>query len=237
MGEAFITRRGGGIPYAAIGVTYPSGSACTCTNGTLTHTAKDTSGKAVFVIPYAGTWTVKAVSGSNTASKSVSITADGQVATVTLSYWNGQLYDAGNEYTAQTGGWESFNPTGYTLGEATKNSNNLYLKAKYQYEGWYSVAFGTKNKIDLSKFSTLHLNVTATTGVNSGDTCAQMGLCSVKDKTVYSSPVAKVNLPTSAGAATLDISSYTGSYYVFFLAANRSNNTDRTVTTNKIWLT
>lgn len=86
MGESFITRRGGGIPYAIIGVTYPAGSVCTCTNGTRTLTAKDTSGKALFVIPAAGTWTVKAVKGSQSASKAVSITAEGQVETVTLSY-------------------------------------------------------------------------------------------------------------------------------------------------------
>ena len=86
MGEAFITRRGGGIPYAIIGVTYPSGSVCTCTSGSRTMTAKDTSGKALFVIPEAGTWTVKAVSGSKTASKAVSITTEGQVENVTLSY-------------------------------------------------------------------------------------------------------------------------------------------------------
>ena len=86
MGEAFITRRGGGTPYAAIGVTYPSGSVCTCTNGTLTLTAKGTGGKAIFVIPSAGTWTVKAVSGSKSTSKTVSITAEGQVETVTLTY-------------------------------------------------------------------------------------------------------------------------------------------------------
>lgn len=73
-------------PYAAIGVTYPSGSVCTCTNGTLTLTAKDTSGKAIFVIPSAGTWTVKAVSGSKSTSKAVSITAEGQVETVELTY-------------------------------------------------------------------------------------------------------------------------------------------------------
>lgn len=86
MGEAFITRRGGGTPYAAIGVTYPSGSVCTCTNGTLTLTAKGTGGKAIFVIPSAGTWTVKAVKGSKSKSKAVSITAEGQVETVTLTY-------------------------------------------------------------------------------------------------------------------------------------------------------
>lgn len=72
--------------YAVIGVIYPSGSVCTCTNGTLTLTAKGTGGKAIFVIPSAGTWTVKAVKGSDSASKAVSITAEGQVETVELVY-------------------------------------------------------------------------------------------------------------------------------------------------------
>jgi hypothetical protein len=73
-------------PYAIIGVTYPSGSVCTCSNGSVTLTAKDTTGKALFVIPSAGTWTVKAVSGSKSTSKAVSITAEGQVETVELVY-------------------------------------------------------------------------------------------------------------------------------------------------------
>lgn len=72
--------------YAVIRVTYPSGSTCTCTNGSKTLTAKDTSGKALFVIPSAGTWTVTAVSGSKSTSKAVSITAEGQVETVELTY-------------------------------------------------------------------------------------------------------------------------------------------------------
>jgi hypothetical protein len=72
--------------YAVIGVTYPSGSVCTCSNGSVTPTAKDTTGKAIFVIPSAGTWTVKAVKGSQSASKAVSITAEGQVETVELTY-------------------------------------------------------------------------------------------------------------------------------------------------------
>ena len=78
-------------PYAVIGVTYPSGSTCTCTNGSKTLTAKDTSGKALFVIPSAGTWTVKAVSGSKSTSKTVSITAEGQVESVTLVYFSATI--------------------------------------------------------------------------------------------------------------------------------------------------
>lgn len=77
---------GGGRPFAIIGVTYPAGSTVTCTNGAKTLTSKDTTGQAMFVIPSAGTWTVKAVKGSQSASKAVSITAEGQVETVTLAF-------------------------------------------------------------------------------------------------------------------------------------------------------
>ena len=114
MGEAFITRRGGGTPYAAIGVTYPSGSVCTCTNGTLTLTAKDTTGKAIFVIPSAGTWTVKAVKGSKSKSKAVLITAEGQVATATLTY-DLYIFKSGSGLTA-----------GYSV-EGTGNVSNANI--------------------------------------------------------------------------------------------------------------
>lgn len=78
--------KGTSTPYAVIGVIYPSGSTCTCSNGTKTLTAKDTSGKEMFIIPSAGTWTVKAVSDSETSSKIVSITTEGQFETIELNY-------------------------------------------------------------------------------------------------------------------------------------------------------
>ena len=121
MGEAFITRRGGGTPYAAIGVTYPSGSVCTCTNGTLTLTAKDTSGKAIFVIPSAGTWTVTATDGTNTKSESVEITTEGQIVSVTLSY--GLFLFDGGDKTGVTGGWTyTITNSGYAGSFARKDN-------------------------------------------------------------------------------------------------------------------
>ena len=147
MGEAFITRRGGGTPYAAIGVTYPSGSVCTCTNGTLTLTAKGTGGKAIFVIPSTGTWTVKAVSGSKSTSKAVSITAEGQVKTVTLAY-ELVLFDGGDN-TSVTGGWKGkgVTPTvSNVLSFSIKNTDATFPKAASVY---------TMNKFDLSKYNKL----------------------------------------------------------------------------------
>lgn len=89
MGECYITRRGGsggGKAFAVIGVTYPAGSVCTCTDGAKTLTLKDTGGQGFFLIPYAAVWTVTASDGTNTKAQSVEITAEGQSATVSLSY-------------------------------------------------------------------------------------------------------------------------------------------------------
>ena len=160
MGEAFITRRGGGTPYAVIGVTYPSGSVCTCTNGTLTLTATDTSGKAIFVIPSAGTWTVKAVSGSKSTSKAVSITAEGQTATVTLTYEffifkSGSGLTAG--YSVEGGGTVSNDSISWT-GSSNSGGISVYIKpaialsnytklcvdfeCSYNWGGDYGMGFG-----------------------------------------------------------------------------------------------
>ena len=151
MGEAFITRRGGGTPYAAIGVTYPSGSVCTCTNGTLTLTAKDTTGKAIFVIPSAGTWTVKAVSGSKSTSKTVSITAEGQVETVELVYEFIMVPndDYSTFWTGKT--------TNTVYGQFNITRDSIYLK--YNDRGRTYVQ--TSEKISCQAGSVITINVSA----------------------------------------------------------------------------
>lgn len=115
MGEAFITRRGGSgnKVFAVIGATYPAGSICTCSNGSKTLTTKDTSGKALFVIPSAGTWTVKAIKGSQSKSVAVKITTEGQVENVTLAY---ELYIFKNG-------------SGLTSGYSIKSNSNSLISA------------------------------------------------------------------------------------------------------------
>ena len=152
---------GEAAPYAVIGVTYPSGATCTCTNGSKTLTAKDTTGKALFVIPSAGTWTVKAVKGSQSASKAVSITAEGQIATVTLTYRlyifkNGSGLTAGYS-VAGTGGNVS-NANISWSGDSSSGGISMYIKpavmlkdytkmcvdfeCSYNYGGNYGMGFG-----------------------------------------------------------------------------------------------
>lgn len=163
MGEAFITRRGGSSAkvYAVIGVTYPTGSTCTCTDGVKTLTAKDTTGKVLFVIPSAGTWTVKAVSGSKSTSKTVSITAEGQVETVVLTYEffifkNGSGLTSGYS-VAGSGGNVSKNSISWS-GSSSDGGISVYIKpavalndysklcvdfeCSYNWGGDYGMGFG-----------------------------------------------------------------------------------------------
>lgn len=95
MSEIFgIGIMGGGgktDAFAAIGVTYPEGAICTCSYGTKTLTAKDTSGRALFLVPTAGQWLVKATSQTQEAEDTVSITTQGQVASVTLAFFSATI--------------------------------------------------------------------------------------------------------------------------------------------------
>lgn len=163
MGNCFITRRGGGTSkvYAAIGVSYPEGSTCTCTDGAKTLKLKNTSGQGIFLIPYAATWTVKAVKGSKSKSKAVSITAEGQVATVTLTY-DLYIFKSGSGLTSGysvegSGGTVSKNSISWS-GSSDSGGISMYIKpavalkdytklcvdfeCSYNYGGNYGMAFG-----------------------------------------------------------------------------------------------
>ena len=189
-------------PYAVIGVTYPSGSTCTCTNGSKTLTAKDTTGKALFVIPYAGTWTVKAVSGSKSTSKTVSITAEGQVATVTLIF--DLILFNGGDNTSVTGGW-AYTITDVGYNDTSVRGDNLTVGTTLYWfpgRGWNgggtdqksrSGYAHTKKKIDVTKYNT----ITAVSKHAAGHL------------TVNNASVA-----LKVGTVSLDISALTGSYEV-----------------------
>lgn len=202
MGESFITRRGGGIPYAIIGVTYPAGSVCTCTNGTRTITAKDTSGKALFVIPAAGTWTVKAVKGSQSASKAVSITAEGQAVTVTLAYDYMIFSNATglNSVYSDGGG-------GAPVEIGTDSSGKKILT--FNADGYSRMSY-LKPAIDLTNYNVLKIS-----GYADGNN-AYLAFWSKVPLEYAPSVVAKVTLSngSSPSSYTIDISKLSGNYYL-----------------------
>ena len=203
-------------------MTYPSGSVCTCTNGTLTLTAKGTGGKAIFVIPSAGTWTVKAVSGSKSTSKTVSITAEGQVKTVTLIF-ELILFDSGDN-TAVTGGWE-YTITDIGYNDTSVRGDNLTVGTTLYWlpgRGWNgggtdqknrSGYAHTKKKIDVTKYNTI-------TAVSK----RAEGHLTVNDASVA----------LKVGTVSLDISALTGSYEVRL--GDTVSNRCSTVEISKLYL-
>ena len=204
MGECFITRRGGGISkaYAVIGVTYPAGSTCTCTDGAKTLTLKNTSGQGLFLIPYAGTWTVTTTDGTNTKSESVEITTEGQIISITLSY--GLFLFDGGDKTGVTGGWTyKITNSGYA-GSFAREDNLTVDTTLYWLPGrtWNTEGTDqknrngyahTKNKIDVTNYSA----ITAVSNYAKGHLT-----------------VGNASIALKVGTVSLDISALTGSYEV-----------------------
>lgn len=193
---------GEAAPYAVIGVTYPSGSTCTCTDGTKTLKLKDTSGQGLFLIPYAATWTVTAVSGSKSTSKTVSITAEGQAETVALMF-ELLLFDGGDN-TGVTGGW-TYTITDTGFGNDSVRKDNLTVGTTLYWlpgRGWdaggtdqknRSGYARTKNKIDVTNYNA----ITAVSNYAKGHLT-----------------VGNASVALKVGTVSLDISALTGSYEV-----------------------
>ena len=203
--------------FGSISVTYAAGATLTCTDGTTTLTAKSTSGKWTFAVPNAGEWTIS--DGEN--EHTVNITTQGQSVSVVLSEpWDGTLYDAGNEYTAITGGW-------VLLGDANKEASALNVICNANSEaGAY-----TAEKIDLSKYNNLSFTVT--------DIRTDVMVWVTADKPTsvsssYSNATEKLQV-TSDGTHSFDISAVDSEVYIVCGDYSSSNNSYGAKIT-KVWL-
>lgn len=194
-------------PYAIISVTYPEGSVCTCSNGSVALTAKDTSGKAIFVIPSAGTWTVTAVSGDKTASKAVSITAEGQVETVTLTY-ELILFDNGIIGDVK---WDASKVDDATY--CTNSVSDVIWLSGIVYDNGVifvapSATRGISSAIDLTNYNKVNVRVKQVLN-NAGTAKIYVGASALGDQ------IATANIALTDGQiSSLDISSVTESKYI-----------------------
>lgn len=155
MGNIMSGRGGGGVKlFAVISVTYPAGSVCTCTKGTKSYKAKNTSGLVLFAVPETGDWTVSCTDGDKTKSASVSITTEGQAASVTLTY---ELYLLQNgvqktEFTTNVyAGTVTFESSAVKMEGNTTNlctsskiDVSAYSSLKFTYSDGYSLTFGVR---------------------------------------------------------------------------------------------
>lgn len=177
---------------ATINITYPAGSTCTCSDGTTTLSAPDTSGTWVCTVPNAGKWTVSSTDGDKSKSADVVITTDGQTESVTLLYIT-HLFNNGDTCDAITGGWG----TGSTsAGSASISGQQIRIAANAQ----KSFSCGPKNKIDVSEYKALSVTVDS---IDNGSLRVYLYATSI------SNPAAKVTTSTT-GTVSLDISSVSG---------------------------
>ena len=226
---------------ATINITYPSGSTCTCSDGTTTLSAPDTSGTWACIVPNAGTWTVAATDGVENTSESVSITTDGQIVAIELSYllW---LYKSGNTYNAVTGGWSvSEHPStgGSFDGVLTLNDNSMLLST----EAWggsvgYANAF-TNNSIDLTKINTLKFKITGIGNTaysdKEGNTHKfRFSLVVANERPTKQSPTFAADLKILAtGEYSVDVSAVTAGYVGIWITTGGYIKT--TLTISEIW--
>ena len=151
---------GGSKVVASIVVTYPAGSTLTCTLGSKVLTAKDPSGKWVFGSPSRGNWVVKAVSGSKSTSKTVSITAEGQSESVELVY-KFVLYDNG---IMQNGGVVKSIDHESTYGSNSAVVNDGFLYISVANNLTLANGFRSVNAISGGQYSTLKVRVSNVSG-------------------------------------------------------------------------
>lgn len=183
---------------ATINITYPAGSTCTCSDGTTTLSAPDTSGTWTCIVPNAGTWTVTSTSGAETDSKAVTITTDGQSTSVELSYAL-FLFKPNAPSDIIAGEWETpGNGTVTAEAELTVNSVNAYNSNR-------NFSARTKGQIDLTEYSTLQATCKASGGSNT-------------KLEVYSgsSVVASTAIGTDLTTVTVDISALSGLHSIGF---------------------
>lgn len=233
MGEAFLTRRGGGaasggVKGAVIGVTFPVGATVSVSNGTKTYTSKDTDGNTAFIVE-AGTWTVTATDGVDSDSKEVTV-EEKDFTSVELTFWNGELYVAGREYESVTGGWQArgwkYDSGGKALAPTlTKNETSMTMTISGSVSG--GIVEIAKD-VNLNEWNEIVVIVESLTKSLTGQAAERTSLVVTdRTETYGSSRVAQKAINSFVvGENVLDISSVNGNYDIgFYLYVGSINMT------------
>lgn len=181
---------------ATINIAYPAGSTCTCSDGNTTLTAPDTSGAWSCIVPNTGTWTISITDGTNTASESIYIAANGQIERVDVSYL---------DYVIHNGILED----GYRIDTTTATysvvDGCLVFKSTKASNGNGSIKI-TENgqSIDFTNRSILYFDVSATSprsGTSDYVRLSVTGGSSVQKNIGSSTPLTRQTIPIDIEAA------------------------------------
>lgn len=132
-----------------------------------------------------------------------------------VAWWNGELFDNGNQFEAVTGGWTVAD----SADGAVEIGNEIVLKPA---SGKSSIVINRKT-LDLSRYTKLRFNVTSAT-----DTMAWFVSKNFSNPTTNYIGMATV---TGAGVHTADLGGAPDGCYIAFLTGN-----NRITKISKIWL-
>lgn len=209
---------------ATIIVTYPVGSTCTATDGVTTLTAPDTSGTWECIVPNAGTWIISSTASS--FQEEVTITTSGQVAKADVT----KLY-------LQKGSSINY-PTNFTNVKTSILDNGV----KYMQNGSSSRATAHFGPLSLTGATKLYVKLTAgyahaspvpcicvSTSLLTGHPSADLKRFAV------GSADSNAGVGVTSGTYVMDISGYSGEYYVALDWEGKAGN-NTYLTTEAIWL-
>lgn len=167
----------------------------------------------------------------------VDVTAQSYQNGAWVDWWNGELYDKGNEFKNFTGGWvHTPMPTdffGSTAIAKTSESIKLDFSGSNRARG----VVHTANKIDLTNFSTLKINIIDCAITGATVEKIYVGACENSAEEItwdaYKAATRLVNGNT--GVVSVDIFALEGEHYVSVGGAKEGGTSAFHVTFNEVW--
>lgn len=234
------TNAGGGVSTKGfIQATYPEGSICTCTNGTRTLKARDTSGYMMFILPAIGKWTVTATDPAdptNTDSETVEITKEGETVSVELNY---RLYLIKDGVLQE--GLSIATHGANVSATATDGDGFITLYVAGWVNGVGRAAFYLTPKIDLTRFSEISIEYASQSPGGAGYAQLQnsMGVRTLSSNEVNTSLYAAYVLCPSneKTTASVDVNSISGdTYYICMSVFGVDTRVSNKMDVYNLWL-
>lgn len=130
--------------------------------------------------------------------------------------WNGQLYQNGNEFTNETGGWYAANEaslTESTIASVARNEDNMVLTVT---GGRKSAMLASRKPIDLTDFDLVTFEGLLHPGTGTTDKAAYGFLYACKDNGGSLTNAARADIKASktAQTITLNVSGLSGEHYI-----------------------
>lgn len=136
--------------------------------------------------------------------------------------WFTYLYNKGDEFTDLTGGWNAYayktSTSGSTATKPTVTKGSTSIKIAFSSSSTSAGALFTEKTVDLTNIATLEIDVI---DVGSAADTVFLGITADK-KNNYSPPARKTIY--EKGTAILDVSEFTGYYYVYVSMQGASKN-------------